>query len=158
MPRLAREEWLALLSKFRGWLVEQHLPVTRQRDRIAEIIFSSDDHLSADGVARKLRERGDRVGTATVYRTLDVLVQSGLVRVHDFGEGFKRYEPVPTRETHEHLLCTRCGAVVEFANERMERILPIIAEEHGFQLQRHEVKLFGVCQECRKRTVGEIGR
>jgi Fur family ferric uptake transcriptional regulator len=96
------------------------------------------------------------VGTATVYRTLEVLVQSGLVRAHDFGEGFKRYEPMPAQAHHEHLICERCGRVVEFQNERLERMLPIIADEHGFQHERHRVEIYGVCRECRQRELGAL--
>ena len=62
-----------------------------------------------------------------------MLVESGLVRAHDFGEGFKRYEPMPAQAYHEHLICERCGRVVEFQNERLERMLPVIADEHAFQ-------------------------
>ena len=107
-------------------------------------------------IRRELKQRGERVGTATVYRTLDLLVESGLVRAHDFGEGFKRYEPMAAQADHEHLICQRCGRVVEFANERLERMLPILADEHGFQHQRHRLEIYGVCRECRQRELGPL--
>lgn len=154
--RLARGEGAALLDRFRRYLRDHRLPVTRQRDLVAEIVFGSDEHLSVDEIQRRLAERGERVGTATVYRTLEVLVESGLVRAHDFGEGFKRYEPMPTQSHHEHLICVRCGRVVEFANERLERMLPIFADEHGFQHQHHRVEIYGVCRECRQRDLGGL--
>lgn len=150
MARLSRDEGLALRDRFRRYLQDHHLPVTRQRDAIAEIVFGSDDHLSVEAIERRLKERGERVGTATVYRTLDVLVESGFVRAHDFGEGFKRYEAVPSQTHHEHLICLRCGKVVEFGNERLERMLPIIADEHAFQHQRHRVEIYGICRDCRQ--------
>jgi Fur family ferric uptake transcriptional regulator len=156
MARLSRGEGAALLERFRRYLRDHRLPVTRPRDLVAETVFLSDDHLSVDAIQRRLKERGVRVGTATVYRTLDVLVQSGLVRAHDFGEGYKRYEPMPTQAHHEHLVCVRCGRVVEFANERLERMLPIIADEHAFQHQRHRVEIYGVCRECRQRDLGTL--
>ncbi|HUQ16089.1 MAG TPA: Fur family transcriptional regulator, partial [Gemmatimonadales bacterium] len=102
---------------------------------------------------RRLKDEGERVGTATIYRTLDVLVRSGLVRAHDFGEGFKRYEPMPQQAHHEHLICLRCSKVVEFQNERLERMLPIIADEHAFQHSRHRVEIYGVCRDCRRREL-----
>jgi Fur family ferric uptake transcriptional regulator len=84
------------------------------------------------------------------------------VRAHDFGEGFKRYEPMAAQADHEHLICERCGRVVEFQNERLERMLPIIADEHAFQHARHRVEIYGVCRECRRRDLpmaaGEPGR
>jgi Fur family ferric uptake transcriptional regulator len=159
MPRLARGEGAALLDRFRRFLRDHHQPVTRQRDLVARVVLLADDHLSVDAIQRRLRDQGESVGTATVYRTLEKLVESGLVRAHDFGEGFKRYEPMPAQTDHEHLICERCGSVVEFQNERLERMLPVIADEHAFQHTRHRVEIYGVCRECRQRDlpVGPAG-
>jgi Fur family ferric uptake transcriptional regulator len=156
MPSLASDEGAALLERFRRYLRDHRQPVTRQRDLVAQAVFCSDDHPSVEAIRRALKERGEHVGTATVYRTLEVLVQSGLVRAHDFGEGFKRYEPMAAQAHHEHLICERCGRVVEFQNERLERMLPIIADEHGFQHERHRVEIYGVCRECRQRELGAL--
>jgi Fur family ferric uptake transcriptional regulator len=154
MARLASGEGAALLERFRRYLRDHRLPVTRQRDLVAQAVFLADDHPSVDAIIRAVKAGGEHVGTATVYRTLDVLVESGLVRAHDFGEGFKRYEPVPGQARHEHLICEQCGRVVEFQNEPLERMLPIIADEHGFQHRRHRVEIYGVCRECRHRELG----
>jgi Fur family ferric uptake transcriptional regulator len=156
MSRLAKNEEAALLERFRRFLRDHRQPVTRQRDLVAQVVFLSEGHPSVEGIRRTLKERGEPVGLATVYRTLEVLVQSGLVRAHDFGEGFKRYEPMPAQAHHEHLICERCGRVEEFQNERLERMLPIIADEHGFQHERHRVEIYGVCRECRQRELGPL--
>jgi Fur family ferric uptake transcriptional regulator len=156
MPRLAEGEGAALLDRFRRYLREHRQPVTRQRDLVAQILFRSEDHPSVEGIRRLLKERGEHVGTATVYRTLELLVESGLVRAHDFGEGFKRYEPMPAQAHHEHLICERCGRVLEFQNESLERMLPIIADEHRFQHLRHRLEIYGVCRECRQRELGAL--
>jgi Fur family transcriptional regulator, ferric uptake regulator len=156
MAHLDRGEGPALLERFRRFLRDHRLPVTRQRDLVAQTVLLAEDHLSVDGIRRRLRDKGERVGTATVYRTLDVLLESGLVRAHDFGEGFKRYEPMPAQAHHEHLICERCGRVVEFQNERLERMLPVIADEHGFQHDRHRVEIYGVCRECRQRELAPL--
>jgi Fur family ferric uptake transcriptional regulator len=149
MAHLDKAEGAALLERFRRHLREHNQPITRQRDLVAEVVFRSEDHLSVDAIQRELKRRGSSVGTATVYRTLDLLVESGLVRAHEFGEGFKRYEPMTAQTDHEHLICERCGRVVEFANERMERMLPVLADEHGFQHRRHRIEIYGVCRDCR---------
>jgi Fur family transcriptional regulator, ferric uptake regulator len=156
MARLDKAEGAALLERFRRHLRDHHQPVTRQRDLVAQVVFQSEDHLSVDAIRRELKQQGKRVGTATVYRTLDLLVDSGLVRAHEFGEGFKRYEPMTAQADHEHLICERCGRVVEFSNDRMERMLPILADEHGFQHRRHRVEIYGVCRECRQRELGPL--
>jgi len=154
MARLATGEGQALAEHFRSWLREHGQPVTRQREQVAELVLTSDDHLSASQIQARLRAQGSRVGLATIYRTLDLLVQSGLVRGHDFGQGFRRYEPMPARAAHEHLICLRCGRVEEFTHERLERMLPIIADEHGFQSERHRVEIYGICHECQRRVLG----
>lgn len=147
-----------LFDRFHRWLRERHLPITRQRDMVARVVFAGGEQLSVDGVERRLRELGERVGTATVYRSLDVLVDSGLVRAHDFGEGFKRFEPLRTPGQHGHLVCSRCGRVTEFSTERFERVLPMIADELGFQHQTHRVEIRGLCQACRDADVATLGR
>lgn len=158
MARLARGEGAALLERFRRYLRDHHQPVTRQRDLVAQVVFLSDEHLSVEEIIRRLKERGEAVGTATVYRTLEVLAESGLVRAHDFGEGFRRYEPMPAQTHHEHLICERCGRVVEFQNVQLERMLPMIADEHAYQHQRHRVEIYGVCGECRRGELRVAGR
>ena len=74
MPRLARGEGAALLDRFRRYLRDHHQPVTRQRDLVAQVVLLADDHLSVDGIRRRLRDQNESVGTATVYRTLEKLV------------------------------------------------------------------------------------
>jgi Fur family ferric uptake transcriptional regulator len=154
MAHLDKAEGAALLERFRQYLREHHQPITKQRDLVAQVVFLAEDHLSVEGIRRELKQRGEPVGTATVYRTLDLLVESGLVRSHQFGEGFKRYEAMIGQSDHEHLICEQCGRVEEFANERLERMLPALADEHGFQHRRHKVEIYGVCRTCRQRELG----
>lgn len=140
----------AALSAFTAFLRERNLPVTAQRLAIADAVLSADRHLSAEEVADAVRVRGRNAGTATVYRTLDVLVESGLVVERDFGEGFRRFEPARDVPQHEHLLCTSCGRVVEFRDERLERMTTLHAEAHGYARQRHRLVIYGVCPDCQR--------
>ncbi|MEK7379759.1 MAG: Fur family transcriptional regulator [Gemmatimonadota bacterium] len=146
-----------LLEGFTRYLRDRRLPVTRQRLEVATALFHSPDHPSADRLQRDLAERGVGVGTATVYRTLDLLVESGLVREHDFGEGFRRFEPTSERSRHEHLVCRRCGRAVEFVNERLERMLEMIADEHRFLHRQHRVEIYGLCADCQRRDAADLG-
>lgn len=157
MPRLARGEGATLLERFRRYLRDHRQPLTRPRDLVAQLVFFAEEHLSVEEIRRRLKERGEAVGLATIYRTLDLLVESGLVRAHDFGQGFRRYEPMPAQAHHEHLICEHCGRVEEFANERLERMLPVIADEHGFQHRRHRVEVYGICRSCRSGELRPIG-
>jgi Fur family ferric uptake transcriptional regulator len=154
MTRLSADERRELLERFRGWLSEHRQPVTRQRDLIAELVFASDEHLSVERLREALAARGHKVGTATVYRTLDLLERAGFVRAHRFGGGYRRYEPAGTADEHGHLICDRCGQVSEFANEQLTRLLGIVADEHGFQRQRQRVEITGICRACLARDLG----
>jgi Fur family ferric uptake transcriptional regulator len=139
-------------DRFRSWLREHNLPVTPQRLAIADILLASDRHLSAEDIAAELNVRGSKIGTATVYRTIDVLVDSGLIVERDFGEGFRRFEPARDVPHHEHLLCTVCGKVEEFRDERLERMTTLAAEARGFSRQSHRLVIYGVCRNCQRGT------
>lgn len=145
-----------LLERFRRWLRDRHQPITSKRDLVAAVVLGADRHLSVDDVIAELRQRDAHVGTATIYRTLDTLVEAGLARAHDFGEGFRRYEAFDSRGDHGHLVCRRCGTVTEFALEQLERALPLVADAHGFLAESHRVELHGLCQACRRREVGGL--
>jgi Fur family ferric uptake transcriptional regulator len=138
------------LEAFRSFLRDHNLPVTAQRLAIADVVLGTERHLSAEDVASQLRERGASAGTATIYRTLEVMVRSGLVVERDFGEGFKRYEAASGIPHHEHLLCTVCGRVTEFRDERLERMTTLLAEAHDFSRQRHRLVIYGLCGDCRR--------
>jgi Fur family ferric uptake transcriptional regulator len=137
-----------VVERFRSWLRDHDLPVTSQRLAIASIVLDSDRHLSAEEVAGELAARGTRAGTATVYRTLDVLVASGLAVERDFAEGFRRFEPARERAQHEHLLCTTCGRVDEFHDDRLELVAAAAAESRGFARERHRLVIYGTCASC----------
>jgi Fur family ferric uptake transcriptional regulator len=138
----------AVIGRFRAYLRDRNLPVTAQRLAIAETVLGSDRHLSVEELAAALANRGAAAGTATLYRTLELLQSSGLVAERDFGEGFKRYEPTRDIPHHEHLLCTGCGAVREFRDERLERMTTLIAEANDYLRQRHRLVIYGVCGNC----------
>lgn len=138
------------LTSFKAFLRDRNLPVTPQRLAVAEVVLSADKHLSAEEVAREVSSRGASVGTATVYRTLDVLIESGLVVERDFGEGFRRFEPARDIPHHEHLVCSSCGRVIEFRDERLERMTTLHAEAHGFARQRHRLVIHGICADCQR--------
>jgi Fur family ferric uptake transcriptional regulator len=140
----------AAVSAFESYLRERNLPVTVQRLAIADVVLSADSHLSAEDVEKAVRARGRPAGTATVYRTLDVLVESGLVIERDFGEGFRRFEPARDTPQHEHLICTSCGNVVEFRDERLDRMTTLHAEAHGYARTRHRLVIYGVCPGCQR--------
>ncbi len=138
------------MDRFREYLREHKLPVTGQRLAIADILLRAEAHLSADDVAALLAKKGHSAGLATVYRTLDLLVASGLAVERDFGEGFKRFEAARDLPNHYHLTCTVCGAVIEFFDERIGDVIRRTASARGFVPAQHRLLVHGTCRACRK--------
>ena len=120
----------------------EHLKATRQRDLIAEVFASSHDHISVDELLALVREQDRQIGYATVYRTLRLLVQSGLAAERRFGDGHTRYERRDA-EHHDHMICNRSGQIIEFVNEEIEELQEAIANKYGFRLNKHRHELYG---------------
>ena len=123
---------------------------TTQRQVIVDTFIVCGEHITVEDLHRRVREIDRTVSAATVYRTIEVLVRSGLVVERDFGEGFKRYEAARGVPHHEHLLCTMCGRVTEFRDERLERMTTLLAETHDYSRQRHRLVIYGLCGDCRR--------
>ncbi|MDP9348150.1 MAG: transcriptional repressor [Gemmatimonadota bacterium] len=142
------------LHLFRRYLKQQGLPVTQQREVVADVVFTTHEHLSVEDIEARLRERGERIGKATIYRTMEILVRSGLVEDHDFGDGFKRYEHLFGQQpVHDHLVCTHCRKVTEFRSPELQRIQVSVAREHGFAPTRHRMEIHGLCADCLQQGV-----
>jgi Fur family ferric uptake transcriptional regulator len=137
-------------ERFRAWLRERNLPLTPQRLAVADLLLGSDRHLSAEELTARLARRGLKVGTATVYRTIDMLLAAGFVEERDRGEGFRRFEAKRGLPHHEQLLCSVCGRVEEFREAALERMTKRVAGAHGFVRERHRLVIYGQCGACRK--------
>lgn len=121
---------------------------TPQRAAIAEILKDSDRFQTAQEIHEHLRARGDRVGLATVYRTLQSLASAGSIDVLRTGHGESAYRLCQSDDHHHHLVCTSCGVSVEVANAALERWAHKSAQEHGFEHQTHTAEIYGLCRDC----------
>lgn len=135
-------------ARLAAYIAERGLKQSRQRDAITEAFFSTPGHVSADELVLRVRSVDKRVSVATVYRTLKLLGESGLAASRDFGEGQTRWESTVGRAHHDHLVCTRCGTIVEFANDEIERLQATVARRHGFLVESHRLELYGKCGAC----------
>lgn len=122
--------------------------MTRQRAAVAELLAAVDDFRSAQQLHELLRDRGESIGLATVYRTLQALVASGQVDVLRSEDGEAIYRRCERREHHHHLICRGCGATVEIDGPSVETWAAQVATAHGFTEIEHTVELFGTCAEC----------
>jgi Fur family transcriptional regulator, ferric uptake regulator len=139
----------AKATKFRNFIMQKGLKSTRQRDIILEAFLASDRHLSIEELCQQVRQEHPNIGYATVYRTLKLFAESGIAREIQFGDGQTRYEHADEGEHHDHLICTRCGAITEFHNDVVEAIQDEIAASHGFVIKYHKMELYGHCPRCK---------
>lgn len=133
---------------FRDYLTNQGLKSTKQREAIADIFFETDEHLSLAELHNRLKEKHPEIGFATVYRTIKLFEKCGLAAPRYFGNMEARYEQEFGVEHHDHLICTRCGKIVEFHNDDIEALQDKIAKRHRFKLLHHRHELYGICDKC----------
>jgi Fur family ferric uptake transcriptional regulator len=134
-----------------AFIAERGLKQSRQRTLIVETFYAMGGHVPVERLVAEVRRREPRVSVATVYRTMKLLAEVGLAVPRDFGDGRARYEPAHHRHgnSHDHLICTGCGAIVEFESQRVEELQLRLARRHGFEVQRRHVELYGLCARCR---------
>lgn len=136
-----------LKERWRAYIQDRRLNVTAQREAIVELFLRTKEHVSIDDLLVKVRKRQPRVGYATVYRTLKLLVDSGLAVERQFGDGQARYEVVG--DHHDHLICIKCGLILEFEDDEIERLQEKIAARlGGFTVLRHRHELYGMCPKA----------
>jgi Fur family ferric uptake transcriptional regulator len=139
------------MREFEHALRERGLKSTAQRDDIARVFFGARGHRSVEELYGAVKRVNPRVGYATVYRTLRLLKECGLAAERHFNDGQARYEAVEeAQHHHDHIICERCGKIVEFASEELERLQERIARFLGFAVSRHKMELYGICADCRE--------
>lgn len=135
-----------VMKAFHARLQDAGLKSTRQRDTIVETFFRIDKHISADELLEEVRAMAPRIGYATVYRTLKLLVEQGLALPKDFGDGITRYDPIHDQDPHhDHLICIECRKIIEFGDDKVAALLSEIAAERGFELRRKKLEIYGAC-------------
>src|SRR5262252_10017061 len=132
------------------YMIQHGLKHTRQRSLIIDTFFATGGHLSVEEVLSKVREQDSKVSMATVYRTMKLLSECGLAHARNFGDGQTRYEAAVGRHHHDHLICTQCGTIVEFENDRIETLQEMVARRHGFRVISHKMELYGLCRNCQR--------
>ena len=142
----------AAKGKFMNFLTHKRLRITSQRQAIADSVFSTEEHFTAEQLLEWSRRRDRSVSRATVYRTLPLLTQSGLVREMDFGKDYKFYDPnYAAHPHHNHIICQDCERIVEFESQKIERLENQISQRLGFSVQSHRLQITANCEELRKR-------
>jgi Fur family ferric uptake transcriptional regulator len=134
--------------KFAEFLSEKRLKYTSQRRTILAEAFRATGHFTAEELFELAKKHDRTISKATLYRTLALLRESGLLDEQDFGNGRRSYERLLQRHHHDHLICIRCKKILEFENDAIEKLQEEEADRRGFRIVFHSHKLFGVCSQC----------
>ncbi len=139
-------------DKFQEYLATQGLRLTHERSIIVEDVFSQHEHFDAEQIVERLtpQKGGRRVSRSTVYRTLTLLEEAGLIRKVARPNDRDVYEHDYGYPQHDHLICGECGELIEFHNAEISRVLEQVAAEHGFRMSGHRLEVYGRCRECSK--------
>lgn len=148
MPPSRRPDDSEELIRFERFLRDRSLKLTDERRTLVAAIFAATHHFDADQLHMELKVKGCDVSRATVYRTLDLMVQAGLVRKSSFGDMHAHYEAVHPGEHHDHLICLNCHKVIEFFRPDLEALQDSICGEYQFLPLHHSHQIFGICTEC----------
>lgn len=138
--------------KFQEYLATQGMRLTQERSIIVDDVFSQHEHFDADQIVERLTPQrgGRRVSRSSVYRTLTLLEDAGMIRKVARNNDRDVYEHDYGYPQHDHLICSECGEMIEFYNAEISRILEEVAASQGFRMSGHRLEVFGRCQECCK--------
>lgn len=134
-----------------SYMVNRGLRSTEQRRVIIDTFFDTTEHVTIEELLAMVRAIDPKIGYATVYRTMKMLADGGIVHEQKFGDGFTRYELADEEAHHDHLICLECGSITEFEEPLIEQLQERVASRYNFRVQHHKHELYGICQSCQKK-------
>jgi len=130
------------------YLRQKDLKYTEQRRIILESFLKTETHFTVDDLYAGVKEVNQSIGYTTIYRTLKLFVECGLASEMKFKDGITRYEHRFGHEHHDHLICVRCGQLIEVVEPEIEELQEKLARKHNFKIEHHRMELYGICKKC----------
>lgn len=147
MPRVDPRLYAEVKTIFTSYLEQNKQRKTPERFSILEEIYSHDDHFDAEELYLTMKKNAFNISRATVYNTLDLLVQCDLVSKHQFGQNHALYEKAFGRKQHDHIICTECGKVIEFCDPRLQDIKDTMGNIFDVEIVNHSLTLYAHCKD-----------
>ncbi|MDD5014808.1 MAG: Fur family transcriptional regulator [Atribacterota bacterium] len=138
-------------QQFEEFLKSKELKYTSERKLILEAIFLFDKHFEVEELFEELRKQGNDVSRATIYRTIPLLLQSGLIAETFRSQDKISYENIFNKRHHDHLLCIKCGKIIEFYNRKIEELQEEVCRKYNFVPVEHRLGIKGYCEDCNKK-------
>ena len=135
-------------QKFDEFISNKGLKLTREREEIVQEILRTEGHFAPDELFVKLKARGSKVSRASIYRTIPLLVESGMIEEVERVDKHAHYERVSQNSHHDHMICIRCGRIIEFYSESLERMQERLCRQENFRGVRHCLDILGICDKC----------
>lgn len=129
---------------------ERGLKSSSKRAFVVDFFLRANRHFTVEELHDEIKARKTGISYSTVYRALRLLTECGVATESMFGESVTRYEPIERSGHHDHLICRKCGRIIEFENSEIERLQQGVARKYGFSVAAHRLELYGICRECRR--------
>ena len=147
---MSYDSYKQIINLLKDSVKKRGLKYTKQREIVLEVLLKAKEHLNAEEIHKQITNQypNEKIGIATVYRALAFLEEVNLVLSISFNKEGKKYE-INYKTHHDHLICVKCGKIIEFTNEQIEQAQEKIAQDNGFELINHTMYLYGICSDCK---------